>query len=106
MVEMPDQNKWMVSDLSLAAVRSESARAIVKHGWNGTPLNPEKTRGFKLAVLVEEVGEVARILCDFEQGILSPEETKSQIIKELVQVAAVSTMWMECEDVMDESTWK
>lgn len=41
----------------------------------------------KLAVLTEEVGEVARCICDGDSN--------ARLREELVQVAAVATAWLE-----------
>lgn len=46
----------------------------------------------KLVVLVEEVGEVARHLADFQNG--APLGTK-ELRKELIEVAAVAVAWAE-----------
>jgi NTP pyrophosphatase (non-canonical NTP hydrolase) len=45
-----------------------------------------------LAVLVEEVGEVARLLCDFEGG---KRYDLSLMRAELTQVAAVAVAWLQ-----------
>lgn len=43
--------------------------------------------GRKLAILTEELGEVARAMCD--------KEPKERLREELIQVAAVATAWAE-----------
>jgi NTP pyrophosphatase (non-canonical NTP hydrolase) len=48
--------------------------------------HPEWYEGKALAVLVEEVGEVAKALNEMD---------KVELIRELVQVAAVSVRWLE-----------
>lgn len=55
--------------------------------WSREPGIWAAPDGVKLAVLTEEVGEVARALLDRE----SPERLRA----ELVQVAAVATAWAE-----------
>jgi NTP pyrophosphatase (non-canonical NTP hydrolase) len=51
--------------------------------------------GRRLAVLVEEVGEVAREICD---GNTTTLETQHKLKTELVQVAAVAVAWVEFLD--------
>lgn len=46
----------------------------------------------KLAVLTEEVGEVARELCDAANNRREPSDN---LITELIQVAAVAVAWAE-----------
>ena len=48
--------------------------------------------GQRLAILVEEVGEAARELCDAKPNSL---ETHRRLKTELVQVAAVAVAWVE-----------
>ncbi len=48
-----------------------------------------------LAVLVEEVGEVARALCDMRHLADEPSQLKRQLASELVQVAAMACAWLE-----------
>lgn len=55
--------------------------------WNRSPGNWPGSDGEKLAVLVEEVGEVARALLERE----GPERLRA----ELIQVAAVAVAWAE-----------
>ena len=49
----------------------------------------------KLAVLVEEVGEVSRVLCD---SFNNDELDLYSLRRELVQVAAVAVAWIEAVD--------
>lgn len=51
-----------------------------------TPADKECPEGTRLAVLVEEVGEVARAIC---------EDDERNKFEELVQVAAVCVAWLE-----------
>ena len=54
------------------------------------------SNGARLAVLMEEVGEVARAI--LERGIdgeMSNDKTGKDLQKELVQVAAVCVAWLE-----------
>ena len=52
--------------------------------------------GVKLAVLLEEVGEVARAL--LEKGDAANDKHGVELRKELVQVAAVCVAWVEAID--------
>lgn len=51
--------------------------------WGDVPMPMDK----RLAILTEEVGEVARAICD-EQG-------DEHLLEELIQVAAVAARWAE-----------
>lgn len=65
-------------------VFKEMKRAIEKHGFENTPMAGEMTHGAALAILVEEVGECARALCD---------DNPDQLYKELNEVAAMAIGW-------------
>lgn len=69
---------------------SECARG--EHLWPGHTCSDDIPTGSKLAMLMEEVGEVARELCEEAQG--RPLNT-NRLRKELVQVAAVAAAWVE-----------
>lgn len=76
------------------AIVAERHRQIEKWGndfsisnISGTCANPNMPNGIRLAVLVEEVGEVAMAMNDSE-----PVES---LRKELIQVAAVCVAWLQ-----------
>lgn len=46
-----------------------------------------------LSILMEEVGEVARVVCELNLRNIEAEEAKREILKELVQVGAMSEAW-------------
>lgn len=70
----------------IAAVQAERERQRAKWGNDHDPGD-----GVLLAVLMEEVGEVARELCD-----QWPAKAKGQNLEtELIQVAAVACQWIE-----------
>lgn len=74
--------------LSLSApLTEEIKRARDKHGIVKTPQDPNMREGEKLAILVEEVGEVARALT-YDQEMDLP--------KELLQVATMALLWYDC----------
>jgi len=74
-----------ITDAILDLVREERARQNVK--WRRAPGEWFDPEALKLAVLIEEVGEV---------GIeLQPGGTNEQLKAELVQVAAVAVAWAE-----------
>lgn len=55
-----------------------------------------------LPVLVEEVGEVARVLCEDELGNGGSDLTVSQNLREeLVQVAAMACAWIDAIDLQE-----
>lgn len=94
---MYDAKDYMMKDQTVMAIRKESARAMQKHGRENTTVNQAMDRERKLAVLVEEVGEVANVINEFALGNLNHEELLSQIVKELEQVASVAALWLESE---------
>lgn len=51
-----------------------------------------------LPVLVEEVGEVARVLCENELGNIRDETTRARLREELVQVGAMTAAWIDAID--------
>lgn len=94
---MYNAENYMIDDRTTAEIRRESARAIQKHGRENTPASDAKSRGFKLAVLMEEVGEVAKAINEFEMGVISKEQFLAELRKELSQVAAAAGLWLQCE---------
>jgi hypothetical protein len=68
----------------------ELNKAINKHGWENTPLNPEMIHETKLVILVEEVGEVARAIT-YDEG------NDQNLYYELIQVAAMAMAWAKSE---------
>ncbi len=62
-------------------VDDEMDRAIEKHGFKRTPMNPEMSNERRFILLAEEVGEVARALT-YDEG------SRNKLREELIQVAA------------------
>ena len=87
----------MTRDQVYALVDAERSRQLVKwgrpHPWGwGDCSSPHVTDLTKMAVLTEEVGEVARALLDgHDDGMRD----------ELVQVAAVAVAWLESLEAAD-----
>lgn len=52
-----------------------------------------------LPVVVEEVGEVAKVLCDLRHGLLDSVEARGQLRMELVQVGAMIGAWVAAIDL-------
>lgn len=74
-------------DAAARMAREEILRAIRKHGIRRTPLSTDPTdAAMKLAVLVEEVGEVASALT-YDRG------DRENLKAELIQVAAMALAW-------------
>lgn len=65
---------------------SEMKRAVEKHGITQTPFNPEMDPYEKFVIVVEEVGEMARAMT-YDEG------NEQKLMSELLQVAAMSSMW-------------
>ena len=80
------------------AIDLERSRQEAKFGPVDTCANYDLPPGFKLCVLSEEVGEVARLVCDdrhAKAGREAKQPTIWDFISELVQVAAVAVAWLE-----------
>jgi len=82
----------VLSDLTLSAVQAEATGAHAKHG-DHSMLGPSQTDDRRLAILTEEVGEVARELNDAAIGDRPIDRDK--LVKELIQVAAMAATWVE-----------
>lgn len=79
--------------VSLERERQESLKKVGKIPF--TCADDGVDAGRRLAVLTEEVGEVAREICD---GNTTTLETQHKLKTELVQVAAVAVAWVEFLD--------
>jgi NTP pyrophosphatase (non-canonical NTP hydrolase) len=51
-----------------------------------------------LPVVTEEIGEVARVICDNELGLLDLAEVRAKLREELVQVGAMVAAWIDAID--------
>lgn len=69
-------------------LQSEIQRAIEKHGKGQTPLNIRMSVGEKLAILMEELGEVARATTYDNQSL-------GNLTSELLQLATMATAWYQ-----------
>lgn len=86
---LPTTNPRLVlSGITLSAVQAEATRAHLRHGEHSM-LGPNYTSGDRLAILVEEVGEVAHELTYDQDG------DRDKLVKELIQVAAMALTWVE-----------
>jgi hypothetical protein len=79
----------------LTEIVNEMDRAHMLHGRTSM-LGPELSEGNRLAILVEEVGEVAKEMCEGE--IAQRETDWAAQRKELIQVAAMATAWVVAGD--------
>ncbi|HUK72221.1 MAG TPA: hypothetical protein VLW50_26215 [Streptosporangiaceae bacterium] len=82
----------VLSGLTLAAIQAEATRAHIKHGEHSM-LGTAYSSGERLAILMEEVGEVAHELT-YDQGGAG-EGRRDELVKELIQVAAMAATWIE-----------
>ena len=71
-------------DVAAERLRQDALKAAGK--FPATCADNTLSAGQKLAILVEEVGEVARAICD---------RNPKHMRKKLVQVAAVAVAWVE-----------
>jgi hypothetical protein len=84
----------VLSDITLAAIQAEATSAHLKHGEHSM-LGPAYSSGDRLAILVEEVGEVAHELTYDQGGPGVGEGRRDELVKELIQVAAMAASWVE-----------
>ncbi len=84
-------------------VRRERERAHAKHGDTSM-----EAKGWgnlqRLAILIEEVGEVGRAFNDHEHGKLTSAELRRDVRAELIQVAAMAAGWADAVPVGAPST--
>lgn len=73
-------------------IAAERARALAKHG-DGSMDRASRTDPIRLAILVEEVGEVAKEFNDARHD-LSDLDLEA-LRKELIQVAAMAAAWAD-----------
>lgn len=82
-------------------IAAERDRAHQKHKdspGGSIEMRPWFADGF-LRILVEEVGEVAKVLNDAEHGVyVEAVEIKAELRKELIQVAAMAAAWVDAID--------
>ena len=74
--------RLVLSEITLSAIQAEATRAHLKHG-------EQYSSGERLAILVEEVGEVAHELTYDQSG------DRDKLVRELIQVAAMAASWVE-----------
>ena len=84
----------VLSGLTLSAVQAEATRAYLLHG-DHSMLGPGVTEAERLAILTEEVGEVARELNEDRLGNLDGYDWRDRRVRELIQVAAMALSWVE-----------
>jgi hypothetical protein len=82
----------IISDLTITAARAAALAAHLKH-HDHTALNPAMPGLGKLAILAEEVGEVAHELTYDVAG--DQGQKRVRLERELLQVAAVALTWIE-----------
>jgi len=98
-----DTIKLVLSGLTLSAIQAEATRAHFLHG-NNSMLFGDQSQERRLAILTEEVGEVAKELNEASiratQANLTPRINdefldRDALVKELIQVAAMAASWVE-----------
>ena len=76
-------------------IRTERERAHAKHGDTSMRSHGDHLDPLRLAVLMEEVGEVARVFNEVRHGHFTRCIGYAELRKELIQVAAMATEWAE-----------
>jgi NTP pyrophosphatase (non-canonical NTP hydrolase) len=85
---MFEDNYVKLSGATHSAIDAESMLAQLKH-TERSMFGKNQTDGDRLAILVEEVGEVAKAI---------NEKKNDELVKELIQVAAMAASWLQIED--------
>jgi hypothetical protein len=88
--DLPAGPGLVLSGLTLGAVQAEATRAHVRHGIRSM-MGPAWTPTERLAILAEELGEVAHELTYDQQDAGQP----ARLVRELIQVAAMAASWVE-----------
>ena len=82
--------------LTYKAIAAERLRAHVKHDVNGDSMERKAWNDIAwLSVLVEEVGEVAKAMCDHRHHGVYDDGLREEIEAELIQVAAMACAWID-----------
>lgn len=83
-------------NLTYAAFQAERIRAHAKHDTNGGSMERKRWDDPAwLPVLVEEVGEVARALCEYRHLARNDDTLREQLESELIQVGAMVSAWVD-----------
>ena len=77
-----------------AEIKDERARAHAKHGAKSME-SDEWNAERRLRILVEEVGEIARVLNDFDLGLIEEPLARVKLRAEALQTAAMATAWAD-----------
>lgn len=84
------------AEITYKAFHAERICAHAKHDVNGASMERKNWADSAwLPVIVEEVGEVARVLCEQRQGNYDTEKTMAELEKELIQVGAMVAAWID-----------
>lgn len=88
----------IIDNLAIEMVKKEIRRQVQLQAEGRFRFTPKDNipRHQKLAMLLEECGEVARMTLAIE-GIVQESPDKDELEKELTQVAAIAIAWLEGE---------
>ncbi len=98
--EEPDQS---VESATLAEFAAERRRAHQKHGKNSQEGNAWDSRK-SLTILVEEVGEVAKVFNERDLRNLTDVQAQQELRKELIQTGAMCLVWVINIETLNEET--
>jgi len=98
---IPELNDVVLDAIRRERLRQEQLKAAGKFKY--TPSDPEMEDCDRLAALMEEVGEAATAMLE-QRGNATPRDPgkPGDLRKELIQVAAVATGWVEAIDLKSE----
>jgi len=92
-----DDEEIMVTWQPYADVHRERIRAHYKHINDSAEVLHWRSKRW-LPILTEEVGEVARCLNEYDLWNVTTAETRLELRKELIQVAAMAVAWIDAID--------
>jgi hypothetical protein len=82
----------LLSNGTLQAIQAENIKSQTKHGEKAM-MNPNLTKGERLAIMGEEFGEVCTALTYDHR-----KNGKDSLVTELLQLAAMAAVWAQLED--------
>ncbi len=98
-----EEGDQSVESATLAEFADERRRAHQKHGEDSQEGNAWDSRK-SLTILVEEVGEVAKVFNERDLGNLTDVQAQQELRKELIQTGAMCLVWVVNIETLSEET--
>lgn len=93
----------VLSSSTLVDIQAEATNAHQSYG-DQSMMGHTMIDGDRLAILTEEIGEVAKVLNEIRIKRINNDESLSLLYRELQQVAAMAATWMEVitQEILDQ----